>query len=162
MFGFDLLVKMSFRDLRSKWCSLLSLYVINIIVTVVKISVLCPGLDVTALSFLVTDFTEMMRALGYPRLISMENFRKPNFTLVAEILIWLVKRYGWYNVCFCVTLCFLPPLLFDFIVVFFCLPPLFPSYEPQMDIPTDVDTEADRVFFIKAVAQFMVMPLFLS
>uniref|UniRef100_A0A4W5QN37 Clusterin associated protein 1 n=1 Tax=Hucho hucho TaxID=62062 RepID=A0A4W5QN37_9TELE len=65
-------------------------------------------------------FTEMMRALGYPRLISMENFRTPNFTLVAEILIWLVKRY-----------------------------------EPQMDIPSDVDTETDRIFFIKAVAQFM-------
>ncbi|XP_028259843.1 clusterin-associated protein 1 homolog [Parambassis ranga] len=66
------------------------------------------------------NFTEMMRALGYPRLISMENFRTPNFTLVAEILIWLVKRY-----------------------------------EPHMDIPTDVDTESDRIFFIKAVAQFM-------
>ncbi|KAM9848601.1 clusterin-associated protein 1 homolog [Aulostomus maculatus] len=66
------------------------------------------------------NFTEMMRALGYPRLISMENFRTPNFTLVAEILIWLVKRY-----------------------------------EPQMDIPTDVDTESDRIFFIKAVVQFM-------
>ena len=25
-----------------------------------------------------------------------------------------------------------------------------------MDIPSDVDTESDRVFFIKAVAQFMV------
>jgi len=35
----------------------------------------------------------MMRALGYPRLISMENFRNPNFQLVAEILIWLVKRF---------------------------------------------------------------------
>lgn len=66
------------------------------------------------------NFTEMMRALGYPRLISMENFRTPNFTLVAEILIWLVKRY-----------------------------------EPQSDVPTDVDTEPDRIFFIKAVAQFM-------
>ncbi|XP_047443360.1 clusterin-associated protein 1 homolog isoform X2 [Mugil cephalus] len=66
------------------------------------------------------NFTEMMRALGYPRLISMENFRTPNFTLVAEILIWLVKRY-----------------------------------EPQIDIPTDVDTESDRIFFIKAVAEFM-------
>ncbi|XP_014784706.1 clusterin-associated protein 1 [Octopus bimaculoides] len=39
------------------------------------------------------NFTEMMRALGYPRLISMENFRKPNFALVAEILLWLVKRF---------------------------------------------------------------------
>uniref|UniRef100_A0A3Q3JRN5 Clusterin associated protein 1 n=1 Tax=Monopterus albus TaxID=43700 RepID=A0A3Q3JRN5_MONAL len=66
------------------------------------------------------NFTEMMRALGYPRLISMENFRTPNFTLVAEILIWLVKRY-----------------------------------EPHMDIPTDVDTESDRIFFIKAMAEFM-------
>jgi clusterin-associated protein 1 len=27
-----------------------------------------------------------MRGLGFPRLISMENFRKPNFELVAEIL----------------------------------------------------------------------------
>ncbi|KFV80757.1 Clusterin-associated protein 1, partial [Struthio camelus australis] len=66
------------------------------------------------------DFTEMMRALGYPRLISMENFRSPNFMLVSEVLLWLVKRY-----------------------------------EPQTDIPPDVETEKDRVFFIKAVAQFM-------
>ncbi|MCJ8728382.1 hypothetical protein PDJAM_G00003900 [Pangasius djambal] len=66
------------------------------------------------------NFTEMMRALGYPRLISMENFRTPNFPLVAEILLWLVKRY-----------------------------------DPQMEIPGDIDTESDRVFFIKAVAQFM-------
>ncbi|KAM4631784.1 clusterin-associated protein 1 [Discoglossus pictus] len=66
------------------------------------------------------NFTEMMRALGYPRLISMENFRSPNFPLVSEVLTWLVKRY-----------------------------------EPQSDVPVDVDTEQDRVFFIKAVAQFM-------
>lgn len=39
------------------------------------------------------DFTEMMQELGYSRLISMENFRTPNFPLVAEILIWLVKRF---------------------------------------------------------------------
>ncbi|KFV66076.1 Clusterin-associated protein 1, partial [Dryobates pubescens] len=66
------------------------------------------------------DLTEMMRALGYPRLISMENFRTPNFKLVSEVLLWLVKRY-----------------------------------EPQTDIPADVETEQDRVFFVKAVAQFM-------
>ncbi|XP_069726320.1 clusterin-associated protein 1 isoform X2 [Phaenicophaeus curvirostris] len=66
------------------------------------------------------DFTEMMRALGYPRLISMENFHTPNFMLVSEVLLWLVKRY-----------------------------------EPQTDIPADVETEQDRIFFIKAVAQFM-------
>ncbi|KAM5227564.1 clusterin-associated protein 1 isoform 2-T2 [Ctenodactylus gundi] len=66
------------------------------------------------------NFTEMMRALGYPRHISMENFRTPNFGLVSEVLLWLVKRY-----------------------------------EPQTDIPSDVETERDRVFFIKAIAQFM-------
>ncbi|XP_027588580.2 clusterin-associated protein 1 isoform X1 [Pipra filicauda] len=66
------------------------------------------------------NFTEMMRALGYPRLISMENFHTPNFMLVSEVLLWLVKRY-----------------------------------EPHTDIPADVETEQDRVFFIKAVAQFM-------
>ena len=32
------------------------------------------------------NFCEIMRALGYPRLVSMENFRKPNFELVADIL----------------------------------------------------------------------------
>ncbi|XP_045316265.1 clusterin-associated protein 1 isoform X2 [Leopardus geoffroyi] len=62
----------------------------------------------------------MMRALGYPRHISMENFRTPNFGLVSEVLLWLVKRY-----------------------------------EPHTDIPSDVETEQDRVFFIKAIAQFM-------
>ncbi|XP_075755204.1 clusterin-associated protein 1 isoform X2 [Pelodiscus sinensis] len=62
----------------------------------------------------------MMRALGYPRLISMENFRTPNFMLVSEVLLWLCKRY-----------------------------------EPQTDVPSDVETEQDRIFFIKAVAQFM-------
>jgi clusterin-associated protein 1 len=34
-----------------------------------------------------------MRAIGYTRLISMENFRTPNFELVADILHWLVHRY---------------------------------------------------------------------
>jgi len=39
------------------------------------------------------NFTEIMRALGYPRLISVENFRMPNFELVADCLYWMVKRY---------------------------------------------------------------------
>lgn len=34
-----------------------------------------------------------MRSLGYPRVISMENFRNPNFELVADCLDWLVSRY---------------------------------------------------------------------
>ncbi|VDM13670.1 unnamed protein product [Wuchereria bancrofti] len=36
---------------------------------------------------------EQLRVLGYPRLVSMENFRTPNFKLIAEILEWLVHRY---------------------------------------------------------------------
>mmetsp|Transcript_17883 Transcript_17883/g.44341 ORF Transcript_17883/g.44341 Transcript_17883/m.44341 type:complete len:404 (-) Transcript_17883:337-1548(-) len=39
------------------------------------------------------NFTEIMRSLGYPRLISIDNFRTPNFELVSEILVWLVNRY---------------------------------------------------------------------
>jgi clusterin-associated protein 1 len=39
------------------------------------------------------DFAECMRSLGYPRVISMENFRSPNFELVADCLEFLVTRY---------------------------------------------------------------------
>lgn len=35
----------------------------------------------------------MLRALGYPNLISMESFRTPNFPLVATLLIWLTKKF---------------------------------------------------------------------
>jgi clusterin-associated protein 1 len=65
------------------------------------------------------NFCEMARVLGYHRLISIENFRQPNFALVAEILKWLVKRY-----------------------------------DPHSDLPTDTDSESDRIIFIKSVAQF--------
>lgn len=39
------------------------------------------------------NFCEMMKALGYQRLVSIENFRRPNFELVADVLFWLVYRY---------------------------------------------------------------------
>ncbi|KAE9047939.1 hypothetical protein PR003_g871 [Phytophthora rubi] len=39
------------------------------------------------------NLTEMMRALGYPRPVSMENFRTPNFELVSDLLYWMVKKY---------------------------------------------------------------------
>ncbi|KAJ1498746.1 Clusterin-associated protein 1, partial [Coelomomyces lativittatus] len=38
-------------------------------------------------------FSEHMRSLGYPHLISLEAFRTPNFDLVADLLRWLVKSY---------------------------------------------------------------------
>lgn len=105
--------------------------------------------ELAALHFV--DFTEMMRALGFPRLISMQSFRTPNFPLVAEILIWLVKRY----VCLSEVIphsIFLSNGIFSAIHLLF----LLHRYEPTMDIPTDISTETDRVLFIKAVAEFMV------
>jgi hypothetical protein len=48
-------------------------------------------LAVLALPLPCPDFTETMKALGYPRLISVENFRTPNFELVADALFWLVS-----------------------------------------------------------------------
>jgi len=39
------------------------------------------------------NFCEIMRSLGYHRLISMENFRSPNFELVADVLDWLLHRF---------------------------------------------------------------------
>ncbi|KIZ04153.1 Clusterin-associated protein 1 [Monoraphidium neglectum] len=34
-----------------------------------------------------------MKTLGYPRLISLDNFRTPNFELVADCIHWLVHRF---------------------------------------------------------------------
>lgn len=39
------------------------------------------------------NFTEILRSLGYHRNISIENFRDPNFELVADILYWFALRY---------------------------------------------------------------------
>ena len=35
----------------------------------------------------------MTRALSYPRQLSIENFRVPNFQLVAELLEWIVGKW---------------------------------------------------------------------
>ncbi|XP_054162380.1 clusterin-associated protein 1 homolog [Oppia nitens] len=66
------------------------------------------------------NFIEILRALGYPRLVSMENFRNPNFPLMAEILQWLMIRF-----------------------------------DPSIEIFGDIDTEQDRVIFIRSCAQTM-------
>eukprot|EP00002_Diphylleia_rotans_P018741 TRINITY_DN3628_c0_g2_i10.p1 TRINITY_DN3628_c0_g2~~TRINITY_DN3628_c0_g2_i10.p1 ORF type:complete len:405 (+),score=99.68 TRINITY_DN3628_c0_g2_i10:47-1261(+) len=68
------------------------------------------------------NFTEIMRSLGYPRPISMENFRTPNFVLVADILYWLAQRY-----------------------------------DPILDISDDIETEADRVRFIREIVQTLAL-----
>ena len=38
------------------------------------------------------DFAEIMRTLGFSRPVSMENFRTPNFPLVATCLSWLINK----------------------------------------------------------------------
>ncbi|XP_057377562.1 clusterin-associated protein 1 homolog [Daphnia carinata] len=45
----------------------------------------------------VTDFIDKMCLLGYPRLISRENFRSTNFELVAEILNWFCQKLDTNN-----------------------------------------------------------------
>uniref|UniRef100_A0A914H8Z4 Clusterin-associated protein 1 n=1 Tax=Globodera rostochiensis TaxID=31243 RepID=A0A914H8Z4_GLORO len=39
------------------------------------------------------DATEILRSLGYPRLVSIENFRTPNFPLISEVLAWTVQKF---------------------------------------------------------------------
>lgn len=68
------------------------------------------------------DLVEMLRALGYPNLVSMESFRSPNFSLVADLLVWLTKRF-----------------------------------DPDSDIPLEINTEDERVKLIRNAAQFMVI-----
>ncbi|CEL96007.1 unnamed protein product [Vitrella brassicaformis CCMP3155] len=43
-------------------------------------------------SHVIPSFVEYLRHLGYPRLISLDNFRTPNFELVADIMDWLCHR----------------------------------------------------------------------
>lgn len=43
--------------------------------------------------FCFVGFVEVMKDLGYPRLISLDSFRQPNFELVADCLYWLFQRY---------------------------------------------------------------------
>ncbi|KAK9883785.1 hypothetical protein WA026_001980 [Henosepilachna vigintioctopunctata] len=70
----------------------------------------------------IRNFLEMNRALGFPTLISVQSFRTPNFQLVAELLVWLVKRF-----------------------------------DPDANIPLQIDTEDDRVQLIRNAAQFMAL-----
>lgn len=41
----------------------------------------------------ISEFGGLMKVLGYPRIISVESFRSPNFELVADCLHWLILRY---------------------------------------------------------------------
>jgi clusterin-associated protein 1 len=95
-----------------------------------------------------------MKSLGYPRLISIDNFRLPNFELVADCLYWLMQR------------CEArpppcrrrrrrrrppsPPLHHQ------PTPPLSHRYHPECDIPDEIATEQQRVRFLQAAAALML------
>lgn len=72
----------------------------------------------------VRSFTEMMRFLGYPRVISLENFRTANFFLVVEILKWFLSRYN-----------------------------------SQEIIPQSLDSEQDRILFVKIAINFLSLKI---
>lgn len=40
----------------------------------------------------IAAYIETMKSLSYPRPISLDNFRTPNFELVADCLQWLIHR----------------------------------------------------------------------
>ncbi|KAL1244391.1 Clusterin-associated protein [Trichinella spiralis] len=66
------------------------------------------------------NFTLIMRALNYPKFISIESFYKPNFLLVADALRWICKRY--------------------------C---------DEQEVKFELETEQDRVIFIKSAVIFI-------
>jgi clusterin-associated protein 1 len=64
----------------------------------------------------------MLQVLSFPRPVSIDNFRRPNFPLVAEILHWLVLRV-----------------------------------DPSFELSFKIDTEAERVLFIRTVVQHLAV-----
>ncbi|PIC36901.1 hypothetical protein B9Z55_015726 [Caenorhabditis nigoni] len=74
------------------------------------------------------NLCEMTRTLRYPRLMSIENFRSPNFQLVAELLEWIVKKSP--EIC---------------------------RFEPDASLDaTSISTEAERVEFVKNAVLLML------
>lgn len=87
---------MSYRDLRSKFQILygnnLRLNDIGIFAVWKKVlNKSCLDCSKTLNQFWL-DFSEAMRALGFPQQISLESFRNPNWDLVEECLRWLAAR----------------------------------------------------------------------
>jgi clusterin-associated protein 1 len=93
-----------------------------------------------------SDFIEAMKALGYPRSISVESFRTPNFEMTADALYFLVKRYA--------TSSDLPrPVARSSS----SSDPHVPgSYDPAAELSDDISTEDARIEFLKSAATIMV------
>lgn len=70
---------------------------------------------------MLSDLVEHLRLLGFPRLVSLENFSSPNFQLVSEILTWAMM-----------------------------------TVDSDYDLPTNIDSEQDRVIVVRVAAIFFV------
>lgn len=84
-------------------------------------------LNALARAACVTGFIDLMCALGYKRAISIYSFDKPNFELVADCLVWLIKQCGTEN-----------PFVEQLAnLAFRC--------DPDAEIADEIYTESDRV-----------------
>eukprot|EP00762_Andalucia_godoyi_P002315 ANDGO_07572.mRNA.1 Clusterin-associated protein 1 homolog len=71
------------------------------------------------------NFTESLRTLGYPRPVSLEQLRVPNFVLMADMLSWLSRRYD-------------------------------PAIDVPFDVSSDAGSEAARVAFVKNICSLLL------
>lgn len=71
--------------------------------------------------YIFSEFTEVMRSLGFYRQFPMDSFHYPNFPLTSEILVWLALRF-----------------------------------EPDTNLPLEIETPEQRVYFIRSIAEFFV------
>ena len=83
------------------------------------------------------QLTENLRVLGYPRTVSLDAFREPNFKLVAGTFFSLI--FPSFLSCGLELLIWLTSI-----------------YEPNAVIPTSVESEHDRIALIKGIAQLFV------
>lgn len=98
------------------------------------------------------NFKEIMCTLGYPRLISIENFKVPHFELVAECALHtaaVCARFAAGSVWAVNTANSPVPRS---ILVWLCH-----RYDKNMEILDEIRTEADRVAFLKSVAEQLLV-----
>ena len=84
----------------------------------------------------VRNFTETIRSLGYPGQLNLSTFFRPNFTVMTDILRWLIDSFSNSNSGIS------GKRLID-----------------SSELPIELDTETDRVMFVKAAAQLLASRL---
>jgi len=84
----------------------------------------------------VRNFTDTIRSLGYPGQLNLSTFFRPNFTAMTDILRWLIDSFSNSNSGIS------GKRLID-----------------SSELPIELDTETDRVMFVKAAAQLLASRL---